>query len=190
MSPTLNDAASVAAWIAGRLEDEGIEHAITGALALAAHGVVRMTRDADLAVFVPPEQIDRLFDALERAGCLFERAHARTELARGWFIVRCGKIECDVFVASHPMQREALARRVRIALSEGERWFHSAEDLAVHKLVLFRPRDQSDLEQLFAAQGGRLDVAYIARWLSALLPDGGPRRDALDDLVRRFVRRA
>jgi hypothetical protein len=187
-APPLTDAVSVACWVSERLEDEGIACAITGALALAIHGVPRMTKDVDLAVFVAPAQAPRLLDALERAGCLFERALAAAELARiGWFYVRCGKVEVDVFVAQHPFQREAMDRRVRVDVpGHGPRWFHSAEDLAVNKLALLRAKDAGDLELLFAAQGPRLDRAYIRRWVLAITAAGDRRRAALDELERRF----
>jgi hypothetical protein len=188
--PALTDATAVACWVSQQLEDEGIACAITGALALAIHGVPRMTNDADLAVFVEPDEAARLLDALERAGCLFERSWATAEIVRiGWFYVRCGKVEVDLFVAQHPFQREAMDRRARFEVpGYGPRWFHSAEDLAVIKLALLRNKDLADLELLFAARGPELDVARIRRWVEAIAAEGDPRRAALDDLERRFVR--
>ena len=76
MAPPLDDPVAVAAWLAERLEADGIAYAIGGALALGAHGIPRMTDDVDLAVFAPEAELDRLFDAVERAGCLFDRARA------------------------------------------------------------------------------------------------------------------
>jgi len=188
--PELTDATAVACWVSEQLEAEGIACAITGALALAVHGVPRMTKDADIAVFVKPGEADRLLDALERAGCLFERVWAAAEIGRiGWFYTRCGKVEVDLFVAQHPFQREAMSRRVRVDVpGHGPRWFHSAEDLAVNKLALLRNKDLADLELLFAAQGPQLDAAYIRRWVDAIAGDGDPRRAALDELELRFVR--
>ncbi|HEY3236697.1 MAG TPA: hypothetical protein VGJ84_18400 [Polyangiaceae bacterium] len=43
--------------IARRLEDEGIDYAIAGALCLGAHGVVRATEDVD--VLITPEGLER-----------------------------------------------------------------------------------------------------------------------------------
>jgi hypothetical protein len=190
-APALTDAVAVACWLGSALEADGIPCAITGALALAVYGVPRMTKDADLAVFVEPAQRERLLDTLERAGCLFPRAWAAAEMARiGWFYLRCGKVEVDIFVAQHPFQREAMTRRVRIEVpGYGPRWFHSAEDLAINKLALSRHKDLADLEALFAVQGSALDTEYIRRWLEAITPEADPRRAVLEDLERRFARR-
>ncbi len=52
MNPALADPAVAAAWLADRFEEDGIDYAIGGALALGAHGIPRMTGDADFAVYV------------------------------------------------------------------------------------------------------------------------------------------
>ena len=193
MSPAdLTDAPSVAVWLADRLEDDGIAYAIGGALALGAHGAPRMTRDVDLATYVPEAEVERLFDALERAGCIFRRDDARRDVERlALFRVRLGRTDVDVFVAFHPHHHEALARRVRLPGPDGRaRWFLSAEDLAVHKLALFRAKDRMDLEALFAVKGPALDLAYVRRWLEALTEPGDVRRDELERLAARFGGRA
>jgi hypothetical protein len=187
-APDLADAPAVAVWVVDRLDEEGIAYAIGGALALGAHGAPRMTKDVDLSVFVPEPELDRLFDALDRAGCRFQREQARREVAEvALFRVRCGRVDVDLFVAFHPHHHEALRRRVGLPAPDGRaRWFLSAEDLVIHKLALNRPKDRLDLEALFAVRGGRLDLAYIRRWVAALTEAGDPRRDELERLVARF----
>jgi hypothetical protein len=189
MRPTLSDPASVAAWVADRLDDEGIPYAIGGAVALAAHGLPRSTADVDISVFAPPDRLERLFDAVERGGCIFDRAAARAEVERiRLFTARCGRVSVDLFVSFHPHHHEALARRVSVECPDGKaRWFLSAEDLAVHKLALFRGKDRVDLERLFAARGDGLDVAYVRRWIHAIAGAGDARAAALEDLARRFI---
>ena len=188
VAPPLDDPAAVGAWLADRLDEEGIPHALGGAVALAAHGIPRNTADVDMSVFVAEDEHDRLFDALERAGCLFDRAHAAGLLRRiSLFTVRCGRIQVDLFVAFHPHHGESLTRRVKLRCPDGrERWFLSAEDLAVYKLALSRPKDLMDLELLFAARAGAIDVAYVRRWIEAIAGAGDPRSARIDDLVRRF----
>jgi hypothetical protein len=146
VSPRIDDPAAAAAAIGQHLEAAGIEYAIGGAVALAAHGVVRMTRDADLSAFVDGAARDSLFNVLERAGCLFERAAAVRQLASaGFTTVRLGRVSCDVFLLGDPPPAMR-ARRRRLAIAGyGERWVLSAEDLAVHKLVMLRGKDRSDL---------------------------------------------
>jgi hypothetical protein len=189
VTEALTDPVTVALRLADGLEEDGIAYAIGGALALGAHGAPRMTRDVDLSVFAPEAEIDRLLDALERAGCLFQRAHALQDLARiALFRVRCGRVDVDVFVAFHPHHHEALARRVAVTGSDGKsRWFLAAEDLAIHKLALYRTKDRLDLEALFAVKGPGLDLAYVRRWVHAMTAEADPRRDELERLVERFA---
>ena len=179
----------MAGWVCDRLEEAGIAYAVGGALALSAHGFPRQTADVDLSVFAPPAGVEAIFDALERAGCLFEREHAQRSVdSISLFTVRCGAVLVDIFVSFHSHHHEALERRVALRCPDGvDRWFLSAEDLVVHKLTLARPKDAADLERLFAARGGDLDVDYIRRWIKAIAPEGDPRRSALEDLVVRFA---
>jgi hypothetical protein len=182
------DPTGVASLLGDRLDVEGIDYAIGGAVALGAHGVPRTTADADLSVFVPEPELGRLFDALERAGCLFERETAAREVERrAFFSVRCGRIGVDLFVSFHPHHHESHRRRVRFADPDGrERWYLSAEDLVVHKLALFRLKDRADLEALFALRGDELDLGYVRRWIHAIVPPGDPRRAELEALATRF----
>ncbi|MBI5478469.1 MAG: hypothetical protein HY906_06410 [Deltaproteobacteria bacterium] len=191
MAPALADPATVAGWVTDRMDEDDLPYAIGGALALAAHGFPRATADVDLAVFVSEADVSRLFAALERAGCAFSPAAARAAVRRvALFTVRCGRVLVDVFVSFHPLHHESLARRVRLRCPDGiERWFLSAEDLAVHKLALARPKDVVDLERLFAARGADLDVAYVRRWVRAVAGRHDPRTALLERLIRRFVRR-
>jgi len=185
----LDDVATVSAWLADRLAEDGIEYALSGALALAVHGVPRMTNDVDVSVFAPQDALESLFDALERAGCIFRRDHARSDAGRmALFRVLLGRVSVDVFLAFPPHGPAAMQRRVKVAGPDGvERWYSSAEDLAVHKLALFRDRDRDDLAHLFAAQGERLDLGYVRRWVEALTEPGDPRRAELESLAARFV---
>jgi hypothetical protein len=184
---TARDPAAAAATVARALTESAIDYAIGGALALAAHGMPRATVDADLGVFVDVAGIDALFDALERAGCLFDRERARREVDHSLlFVVRCAGVLIDLFV--NDPQHPARARRVLLAGPEGQPlWFFSAEDWAAHKLALHRAQDVADLERLFAVRGRTLDLAYLRRWIETIAPDAhDPRRATLADLERRF----
>jgi hypothetical protein len=188
VAPPLNDPAAVGAWLADRLEDDAIAHALGGAVALAAHGIPRNTADVDLSVFIPEDEHGRLFDSLERAGCLFERGKALAALQRiNLFSVRCGRVPVDVFVSFHPHHHESLARRVALRCPDGRRrWFLSAEDLAIHKLAMARPKDWMDLDLLFAARGPEMDTAYVRRWVEAIAGKEDERNVRLEELIRRF----
>jgi hypothetical protein len=186
----LDNPNAVAYAVADALAEAGLRYALSGAVALAAHGVIRATRDVDVSLESTAEELDRVFDALERAGCLFERAQARREISSSrYFIVRCGTVKVDVFVSQHPHREAEIDRRVSVVAPDGKaRWFSSAEDLAIHKLAMLRPKDHMDLELLFAAQAPKMDLAYVRHWVEAIASDPADRRRAaLDYLIRRFA---
>jgi len=59
--------------------------------------------------------------------------------------------------------------------------------VALAKLLYARPKDIQDLERLFAVQRSRLDLAYLRRWLSAMVPAQDMRLRTLEELARRFA---
>ena len=65
-------APEVARTLADALEGAQIPYAVGGALALAVWGFPRATNDVDLDVFAELEDLPRVFDAFERAGCVVE----------------------------------------------------------------------------------------------------------------------
>jgi hypothetical protein len=182
------NAFELAAHIATCLDDDGLPYAIGGALALTAWAIPRDTNDVDLSIFVQDDQLDRAFDALERAGVMIDRSDATRSVARiGMFTGRSGRTLVDEFISRHPHFDAMAARRVRIALPSGvELWFLSAEDLCVMKLLYARAKDLGDLERMFAAHPA-LDVPYVRSWLEQMVPPGDRRLTTLDELVRRFA---
>jgi len=80
------------------------------------------------------------------------------------------------------------SRRQLLPTPDGrQRWFLSLEDTALAKLLYARPKDIQDLEHLFAVQRSRLDLAYLRRWLSAMVPAQDTRLRTLEELARRFI---
>lgn len=178
----------LAEHIARCLEEDGLEYAVGGALALTVHALPRETADVDISIFARDTELSRVFDALERAGVMVDRADAVRSQARiGMFTGRAGKRLVDVFLHAHPHFEAMHGRRVEATTPSGERmWFISAEDLCITKLWFGRPKDVADLEHVFAAHPD-LDVAYVRSWLTQMLPAGDRRMSMLDDLERRFA---
>jgi hypothetical protein len=185
MSPS--SPTEVAGRLADRFDEDNLPYAIGGALALGVWGVPRMTSDVDIAVFAGEGELDRVFEAVERAGAMVDRNEARRAVTRaGFFVAHLGRTRLDVFMAHHPWHAEMHNRRVSLATPEGRaRWFLSAEDTALAKLIYARPKDVEDLQRLFTVQAGRLDLDYLRRWLPLIVPAGDTRLGLFDDLVRR-----
>lgn len=177
----------VAGRLADRFDEDNLPYAIGGALALGVWGVPRMTSDVDIAVFASEGEVDRVFEAVERAGAILDRNEARRAVARaGFFVAQWGRTRLDVFLAHHPWHAEMQKRRVSLISPEGRaRWFLSAEDTALAKLIYARPKDVEDLQRLFTVQAGRLNLEYLRRWLPLIVPAGDTRLALFEDLVRR-----
>jgi hypothetical protein len=183
------NAIDVASRVASCFVEDHIAYAIGGALALGAWGVPRATKDVDIAVFAEDGELPRVIDSLERAGVMIDRGRAAGDLERiGMFTGRLGTTIVAVFMQGHPQYRE-MEQRVR-EVSDAVRTlrFVSPEDLVLYKLVFGRARDVADLERLFAVRDD-LDVDYVRRWLTSMVPAGDRRHAILDDLVGRFTPR-
>lgn len=176
----------LAEHLAGRLDEEGLAYAIGGALALTAWSMPRDTKDVDLSIFATDDQLDRAFDALERAGVMLDRAEARKAVVRiGMFSGRSGRTNVDAFVGDHPHFHEMQRRRVQHRFPGGTMvWVISVEDLCVMKLLYARTKDVADLERIFAMLPA-LDVEYVREWL-LMMPVENRQVALLDDLIRRF----
>ena len=187
---TSSQAVRVARWIADRFEEDKLDYAIGGALALSVWSLPRATFDVDVSVFVPPARLDEVLDAIERAGGLVDRDDARARVDRvGLFVARVMGIRVDVYLACHPVHDSLFERRRTVELQGSQLYFLSAEDIALMKLIYHRPKDVIDLENLFATQQDALDIDYIRRWLERIVGSDDERLETLADLERRFIAR-
>lgn len=171
-------------------DDDGLAYAIGGALALGVWGAPRQTQDVDVSVFVGPDELPRVFDALERAGVMLDRTDAARRVERtAFFQGRLGRTIVDVFLSEHPQYEAMRQRSRRISDPTGAVLsFISAEDLCLHKLLFGRAKDVVDLERLLAVRPS-LDLGYVRGWLMQMVPTGDHRIAVLDDLERRFANR-
>jgi len=178
----------VAGHLADRFDEDGLAYAFGGAMALGAWGVPRTTSDVDVAVFVPEADLDRVLDAVERGGAVVDRAEAGRMVARtGMFMAVLADTRLDVFISHHPMHADMERRRVALKTLDGEfRWFLSADDVVLTKLIYGRAKDIADLQRLFAVRGGALDFDYVGGWLAKIVPPGDHRLAILAGLRRQF----
>ncbi len=56
-------------------------------MALGVWGVPRMTSDVNIAVFADEGELDRVFEAVGRAGAILDRNEARRAVARAGFFL-------------------------------------------------------------------------------------------------------
>lgn len=174
--------------LAAALELRSVDYAIGGALALSLWSEPRATSDVDLNVFVEPEQLGPVLDAIEAVGARVDRGQAhRDALARGMFIARWpSQHPLDVFTPSIEFSYEAARTRVRRRVGGREAWFLSAEAIAVFKLYFFRGKDRVDIERLVQLRP-QLDRPYVRARLVADLGADDERVAFWDTIVARHA---
>ena len=150
-----------AARITDRLVADRLPYAVGGALALVAWGVPVEPMAVDLMVFAGQDELVRLLDSLEEAGAAVDRPSARRDLAKaGKFTATLAGVRIDVAIAYHPVHEEMERRRVPlVGGDEKQRWFLSAEDLALAKLVAGDLSDSIDCSRSEATSWTRFTCA-------------------------------
>jgi len=171
------------------LEAATISHAFGGALALAYVAEPRGTVDIDVNVFLPPQALDRVVEALRPLG--FRRAGGHGDgqppIAGVRFEHPDDPFPVDVFPALDQRYEEIERRRVlRPFGRDGDLLpFLSAADLCLFKLSYGRPKDWVDLTAI-AATAPDLDVDAIEDLLVTLRgPSMYPRLARFRSLLRR-----
>jgi hypothetical protein len=174
----------VALSLAASFSSRHVDYALGGAFAYGVWAIPRGTLDVDVNVFVPPERLPDVMDALVDEGAEVDRDTAlkRAE-AEGMFEAWVGPIRIDVFVPSIPYSWEAARRRRSVTIAGRSCDVLSPESLAVFKLLFFRPKDLVDLERLVAVQGDALDDADVRRAVVEMLGEDDPRVREWDRIV-------
>lgn len=162
--------------VAQSLEGAQLPWAFGGALALAyATEEPRGTRDIDVNVFVPTDQAGEVFARLPPD---VRHTHddvttaAQTGQVRLWW----DDTPIDVFFAEHTFHHDAHRRCRRVPFAGTTISVLCAEDLAVFKAMLDRPKDWVDIATMVEADA--IDLAVAADRLRLRLGDD-PRVDRL-----------
>lgn len=151
--------------------------ALIGGLALAAHKVVRATRDVDF--LVDADDADRVHEMLLQLGykCVHRSADAANYLR--------GDEGLDLLFAHRPEARRLLAEAGHHDSGLGRLRVVSAEGLIGFKLQGYvndprRAQDLEDIRGLLRANAGTLDLDEVRRYFSLF-----GREALLDDLLAR-----
>ena len=150
--------------------------ALIGGLALAAHDVVRGTRDVDF--LIDAEDADTVHDALVALG--YECIH-RSEDAANYLR---GNEGLDLLYARRPVARGLLERAETHDTPMGRLRVVSAEGLIGFKLQALvnapqRGRDRQDILDLLRAGRGKLDMQEVRKYFDLF-----DRGTLLDELLR------
>jgi hypothetical protein len=158
-----------------RLDEFAIPFMIAGSFASNAHGVPRVTQDADVVIETDIARLLRLIKALEAD------FYADADDAREAFnttrmlnlIHRDTGFKIDIILRKpRPFSLEEFKRRVKIHFLDRDRWFATPEDTLLAKLEWPKmgqlERQFDDAVQVARVQGDRLDRAYLEKWAKEL----------------------
>lgn len=186
MAP-LTSLPGLAARISIDLAKAGIPHAISGAVAMAAHGYVRATKDVDILVVTSSLRLPDVFAAIRQHGFEGEDRRLITDLRQRFVAcLHSGPVTVEVLVPVLPYHRTILDRAVRISVGGHDVPFVSIEDLIVLKMLWYRTKDIPDVHALVSSSP-RLDADFIRATLRAILPDENPKHAALEEILQRFT---
>jgi len=179
----LAELSRLAAAISSDLTAAGIEHALTGALVLAAHAMPRQTRDIDVVVVIPSMRLPVVFEIARRHGFSGDDRALITQIrTRSFAQMTSGPLTLDVIVPVLPYHHEIVKRARPHEIAGVKAPLVTLEDLFVIKVLWHREKDVWDLRVL-AAMGDRLDGAYIRKTLDGLLPPDDPRHAEVEALL-------
>lgn len=170
------DLYALAARLSADLSEAGIAHAVSGSIAMAAHGYVRGTLDIDVLVVTAGVSLPRAFEVVRHLGFVGEDRDLVASIRdRAVAALRRGPLAIELLVPVIPYHRTLLDRAVRFEVQGTSVPFVSLEDLVVLKMVWRRAKDIADVHALAALAPGRLDSTYIESTLRSILPTGDPR---------------
>lgn len=150
--------------------------ALIGGLALAAHNVVRATRDVDF--LVAAEDADRVHQILAGLGYT---CHHRSQDAANY---TRGEDALDLLYAHRPEARRLLASARERDTGIGRLRVLDAEGLVAFKLQAWvndpaRGRDLDDIRALLRNNAGTLDMVRVRQYFALF-----EREPLLDELIR------
>lgn len=164
------------------LETADVKYLIGGAVALAAWGDARTTRDLDLVIELPFESMLALSQELEKRDMLVPvetmvdlMIEARADLPISAIHMFSGyKVEFFLLKPADEFRQACLQRRRLVDLGPplGQVYVHSPEDLILNKLRYFQisqqPKHVRDIASIILNLDQELDDDYIDHWIQAL----------------------
>lgn len=158
------------------LEASDIPYVVIGGLAVQHWGEPRTTRDVDITVLVPEDQVDVFMKAATgRFPPRLEDAISFARRSRVLLLKTDKGIPIDISLGIPGYEEEVMRRAVTVEWPGGRPVrIIGCEDLIIHKCVAGRPRDLEDVRTVLQRQRQNVDVGYIRKWLKAfadLLPE-------------------
>ncbi|HEY2772659.1 MAG TPA: nucleotidyl transferase AbiEii/AbiGii toxin family protein [Candidatus Binatia bacterium] len=162
----MNLLADVVAALAAR----GMQVAVIGATAMAAHGVARATTDVDLLLAEVEALKPHVWEDLRAGGAQVEirRGEVDDPLTGVIRIRRDGESPIDVVIGNHPWQRRIVERAVRQKIHGTSAPVATRYDLILLKLYAGSPQDRWDIARLIDESSDPRLVGQVEQELTDL----------------------
>jgi len=159
------------------LDAGSVPHAFGGALALAyLTEEPRATKDIDVNVFCPVDEVDRVFSALpqgvEAGADDVERVRDDAQVRLWW-----GHTPVDLFFDVEEIHRDAAAHTRTVPFAGISIPVLDGNELTVFKMMFSRPKDWLDITEMIRA--GTVDVDQVAIAFGRIM---GPNHEAIGRL--------
>ena len=159
------------------LNDGRYDYLIIGGIAAATLGEPRVTGDVDVDIVMEPELVREFLDNAEKAGFEVDRDSCLERFNHtGTFQIGYQGYHVDFIVASTDLERQALARKIKVRLHGVEAFFPTCEDLILMKIIPGRQLDILDVQNVVIRHRKDLDVQYLQSWARKLCDEAEDMR--------------
>jgi len=148
---------SFASW----LDRHHIPYMVIGGFAVTIWGEPRVTRDLDITISVPAEELSNTVELIQSEFTALVNDAIKFVTETRVLPILTDTVPVDLIFAALPYEDEAIARAKRIQLRHGAVRICSPEDLILHKIVSPRNRDREDIEGIFRYRHSELDYQYL-----------------------------
>jgi len=140
-----------------------VEHAVIGAMALAFHGVIRASLDADALLFLEGRSVESLADEFRKSGFMVEVRIGDVDDPIPALIVLQDSHEnrVDLLAGLRNLDSKAASRTVPSDFEGVPLRFIGIEDLIAMKLFAGSQKDLDDARQAMAVSRASLDVSLL-----------------------------
>ena len=156
--PELDDAlTTLASW----LDQEHVPYMVIGGFAVTVWGEPRFTRDLDVTVSVPADQLQSMIERICSKFNSLVTDPVKFVTDTRVLPIMVDSVPADLVFAALPYEEAAIGRAKIIKLKNASVRICSPEDLILHKIVSPRPRDREDIEGVFRYRHAELDYSYL-----------------------------
>lgn len=155
-----------------KVDELGVEYMISGSYAMSVYGEIRTTRDIDVVIELPDEDVARFAEAFSSDYYVSDESIRRAISRRSMFNIishqHGGKIDC-IISKDTDFARESFRRRIRANIADVEVWVTTKEDLILAKLNWARDTHSvMQIRDIANLTDTAYDAAYVENWIVTL----------------------